>query len=156
MTIPPLSLYIHIPWCVRKCPYCDFNSHQIKTTLPEQEYISTLLLDLNENLPEYRDIKSIFIGGGTPSVLSVAAISKLLSTIQTKFSIKETAEITMEVNPGIADKLSGFNTAGINRLSLGIQSFNDKFLQSLGRIHGRVEAIQAIKTAQKIGFNNIN
>ncbi|MDM8567032.1 radical SAM family heme chaperone HemW [Candidatus Halobeggiatoa sp. HSG11] len=156
MKLPPLSLYIHIPWCIRKCPYCDFNSHQIKTALPEQEYITALLLDLKQNFPKNRNINSIFIGGGTPSVLSNEAISELLSKIKTYLLINKTAEITMEVNPGTADKLQGFNTAGINRLSLGIQSFNDIFLQNLGRIHGCIESIQAIKTAQQIGFNNIN
>ncbi|MDM8568028.1 radical SAM family heme chaperone HemW [Thiotrichales bacterium HSG1] len=156
MTPIPLSLYIHIPWCIRKCPYCDFNSHQITKVIPETEYIQALLLDLKQNLPKDRTINSIFIGGGTPSVLSVTAISELLSAIKTKFLVKENAEITMEVNPGVADKLAGFGTAGVNRLSLGIQSFNDKYLQTLGRIHDRTEAIQAIKTAQQIGFNNIN
>ncbi len=155
---PPLSLYIHIPWCIQKCPYCDFNSHQIKNYLPEEEYISALLFDLEQDLSKItgRNINSIFIGGGTPSVFSTKAIAKLLAAIKTKLPIIKNAEITMEVNPGTVNRLQGFYAAGVNRLSLGVQSFNDGFLQKLGRIHGRTEAIQAIKIATQVGFNNIN
>jgi len=155
---PPLSLYIHIPWCIHKCPYCDFNSHQIKNTLPETEYIAALLTDLDQELPKIsgRNINSIFIGGGTPSVLSAAIISQLISGVKARLPVGNNAEITMEVNPGTVDRLQGFYTAGINRLSLGIQSFNDSNLQNLGRIHDGFGAEQAIKTATEVGFHNIN
>jgi oxygen-independent coproporphyrinogen-3 oxidase len=154
MPEPILSLYIHVPWCIHKCPYCDFNSHQIKAILPEEQYITALLIDLEADLPKIRGrtINSIFIGGGTPSTLSATAITKLLSEIHNKLPIIENAEITMEANPGT--NLLGFYAAGVNRLSLGIQSFNNTFLQNLGRIHGRDEAIQAIKTS--VNFDNIN
>ncbi|HHB93252.1 MAG TPA: radical SAM family heme chaperone HemW [Thioploca sp.] len=158
MIYPPLSLYIHIPWCIHKCPYCDFNSHQIKTTLPETEYITALLADIDQELPKItgRNINSIFIGGGTPSVLSSDMIAKLISGIKTRLPVINNAEITMEVNPGTIDRLQGFYTAGINRLSLGIQSFNDSNLQKLGRIHNGSEAKEIIKTAKRVGLNNLN
>jgi len=155
---PPLSLYIHIPWCIHKCPYCDFNSHQIKTTLPEIEYIAALLSDLDQELSKIsgRNINSIFIGGGTPSVLSANMITKLISGVKTRLPVINDAEITMEVNPGTIDRLQGFYASGINRLSLGIQSFNDRNLQNLGRIHDSFGAEQSIKTATQVGFNNLN
>jgi len=154
--LPPLSLYIHIPWCIYKCHYCDFNSHQIKNTLPEKEYITALLADLEQELPKIkgRSINSIFIGGGTPSVLSADMITRLISGV--KLPITSNAEITMEVNPGTVNRLQGFYAAGINRLSLGIQSFNDSYLKKLGRIHNSFEAKQAIEIAKQVGFNNIN
>ncbi|HDN27440.1 MAG TPA: radical SAM family heme chaperone HemW [Thioploca sp.] len=159
-TLPPLSLYIHIPWCVRKCPYCDFNSHQIRGDIPENDYVAALLADLEQDLPRVwgRIVRSIFIGGGTPSVLSPEAIYNLLSGIRARLSVTADAEITLEANPGTVDsaRFQGFREAGINRLSLGIQSFNDTALQRLGRIHGRIEAILTSEAALQAGFNNIN
>ena len=159
-TTPALSLYIHIPWCVRKCPYCDFNSHPIHGTFPENDYITALLADLEQDLPRIsgRTVQSIFIGGGTPSVLSPNAIEQLLSGIRARISVAAEAEITLEANPGTVDnaRFQGFREAGINRLSLGIQSFNDTALKSLGRIHGRIEAILAAEAALQAGFDNVN
>ncbi|OAD20491.1 oxygen-independent coproporphyrinogen III oxidase, partial [Candidatus Thiomargarita nelsonii] len=159
-TLPPLSLYIHIPWCVRKCPYCDFNSHQIAGSLPESDYMTALLADLEQELPRVwgRRIRSIFIGGGTPSILSPETIYNLLSGVRARIPVVAGAEISLEANPGTVDisRFQGFREAGINRLSLGIQSFNDTVLQNLGRIHGRDEAINAIEAARQAGFNNIN
>ena len=156
ITLPPLSLYIHIPWCVQKCPYCDFFSLPSQGALPEQDYILALLADFKHDLPLVgtRPIQSIFIGGGTPSLLSPNAVNTLLSGLKRT----DTAEITLEANPGTVDstRFCGFRAAGINRLSLGIQSFNDDMLQRLGRIHGRIEAISAIKSAQNAGFNTLN
>jgi len=157
----PLSLYIHIPWCIRKCPYCDFNSYQIQGKIPENDYINALLTDLEQDLPKIqeRTISSIFIGGGTPSVLSPEAIYQLLAGIQKRLLIRKNTEITLEANPGtIKDNtcFQAFREAGINRLSLGIQSFNETALQRLERIHGHIEAINAIESAMKAGFNQIN
>ena len=159
-TLPPLSLYIHFPWCVRKCPYCDFNSHELKKDLPEQQYIDALLTDLDQELPAIwgRPITSIFMGGGTPSLFSPEAIDKLISGIRARLNINNDIEITMEANPGTAEqsKFNEFYSAGINRLSIGIQSFNDDHLQKLGRIHNRTEAIKAAEIAHDAGFNNFN
>ncbi len=159
-TLPPLSLYIHIPWCVRKCPYCDFNSHEIRGDLNENEYIAAMLADLEQDLPRVygRTVRSIFIGGGTPSVLSPEAIDNLLSAVRARLPVAAGAEITLEANPGTVDssRFLGLREAGINRLSLGIQSFNDTTLQRLGRIHGRFEAISAIEMAKQAGFDNLN
>ncbi len=156
----PLSLYIHIPWCVRKCPYCDFNSHQIRNKLPEKDYIAALFSDLEQDLPKVwgRSVRSIFIGGGTPSLFSPDAIDQLLSGIRARIPLIANPEITLEANPGTVDstRFQGFRQAGINRLSIGIQSFNDSALQKLGRIHGRSQAITAIEAAQLAGFKNIN
>jgi putative oxygen-independent coproporphyrinogen III oxidase len=158
--MPPLSLYIHIPWCVRKCPYCDFNSHEVSEPIPENDYVAALLADLEQDLPHVwgRTVRSIFIGGGTPSVLSPKSIYHLLSGVRARISVIANAEITLEANPGTVDseRFKGFREAGINRLSLGIQSFNDQALQSLGRIHGRAEALLAIEAAKQAGFENIN
>jgi len=158
--LPPLSLYIHIPWCVRKCPYCDFNSHQIAGELPENDYMIALFADLEQELPRVwgRSIRSIFIGGGTPSILSPETIYNLLSGVRARIPVVAGAEISLEANPGTVDisRFQGFREAGINRLSLGIQSFNDTALQNLGRIHGRDEAMNAIEAARQAGFNNIN
>jgi oxygen-independent coproporphyrinogen-3 oxidase len=158
-TLPPLSLYIHIPWCVRKCPYCDFNSHEARSGLPEQAYIDALLRDLELALPQVwgRKVYSIFIGGGTPSLLSGAALTRLLSEVRMRLPLAHEAEITLEANPGTveAEKFAAFREAGVNRLSLGIQSFNDEHLQALGRIHSGAEAKQAIAIAQQ-HFGNIN
>jgi len=159
-TFPPLSLYIHIPWCVRKCPYCDFNSHEIRTDIPEVDYINALLADLEQDLVRVsgRKIHSIFFGGGTPSMLSADAIDKLLSGVRQRIPIIADAEITLEANPGTVDheRFQGFYQAGINRLSIGIQSFDDDSLKKIGRIHDSLAAKKAIEAAQKAGFNNMN
>ncbi|MBA3023324.1 MAG: radical SAM family heme chaperone HemW [Gammaproteobacteria bacterium] len=157
--LPPLSLYIHIPWCVRKCPYCDFNSHEASGTIPDREYVEALLRDLDSALPLIwgRKVYSIFIGGGTPSLLSGDALTHLLTQVRMRLPLAHEAEITLEANPGTveADKFSAFREAGVNRLSLGIQSFNDSHLQALGRIHTGDEAKRAIDIAQT-HFDNIN
>ncbi|MFH0934804.1 MAG: radical SAM family heme chaperone HemW [Pseudomonadota bacterium] len=157
--LPPLSLYIHIPWCVRKCPYCDFNSHEARGGLPEQAYVDALLSDLESALPLVwgRKVYSIFIGGGTPSLLSGATLTHLLTEVRMRLPLMHEAEVTLEANPGTveADKFALFREAGVNRLSLGIQSFNDAHLQALGRIHSSAEAKQAIAIAQQY-FDNIN
>lgn len=158
--LPPLSLYIHIPWCVQKCPYCDFNSHTIKQGIPEQEYLQALLTDLERELPEVwgRRIQSIFIGGGTPSTFSPDTIDTLINGVRARIPLSPNAEITMEANPGTLDnsRLKGFFEAGINRLSIGVQSFDDKLLKNIGRIHDSHQAIAAIESAHKAGFENIN
>ncbi len=155
----PLSLYVHLPWCVRKCPYCDFNSHAL-TELPETAYIDALIDDLETALPSIwgRPVQSIFLGGGTPSLFSPQAIARLISELRTRLRLSPNAEITMEANPGTAeqDKFRDFRAAGINRLSLGIQSFNDAMLTRLGRIHGAREAHQAVEIAIDAGFDNFN
>ncbi len=157
--LPPLSLYIHIPWCVQKCPYCDFNSHKIKTTLDENAYIQALLTDLQSELPYFwgRPIDTIFIGGGTPSVFSAKAIDQLLSGIRALVKLNPEAEITLEANPSTfeIDKFQGFKDAGINRLSIGVQSFDDAKLKTLGRIHNAHEAKNAIEVATQI-FERVN
>jgi oxygen-independent coproporphyrinogen-3 oxidase len=156
----PLSLYIHIPWCVRKCPYCDFNSHAAGQSLPESEYIQALLADLEQDLPLAlgRTIETIFIGGGTPSLFSAEAIHALLQGVAERLPLAPNAEITLEANPGTAEsgKFRGFREAGVNRLSIGVQSLNDQHLQALGRIHGRDEAIRAAMLAKQAGFDNFN
>jgi oxygen-independent coproporphyrinogen-3 oxidase len=158
--LPPLSLYVHFPWCVRKCPYCDFNSHAVKGELPELEYVDTLLRDLEQDLPRVwgRRVVSVFIGGGTPSLLSAEAIDRLLSGLRARLSLSAEAEITLEANPGTAEqaRFREYRAAGINRLSIGVQSFNDDKLQGLGRIHGRREAIAAAEMAHAAGFDNFN
>lgn len=156
-----LSLYIHIPWCVCKCPYCDFNSYSTNNdTIPETAYLSALLTDLEHDLPLVtgREIHSIFIGGGTPSLLSPDTIHTLLTEIRVRIPVSATAEITLEANPGTVDKprLQAFRKAGITRLSLGIQSFNDITLQQIGRIHNRHTAIKAIEMAIAAGFTHFN
>ncbi|MCI0504887.1 MAG: radical SAM family heme chaperone HemW [Gammaproteobacteria bacterium] len=157
---PPLSLYIHIPWCVQKCPYCDFNSHAIKSELPEAQYLQALLNDLEQDLPRIwgRRVQSVFIGGGTPSVLSPEFYERLFSALRALLAVNVNAEITLEANPGTIDyeRFKGFREAGINRLSIGVQSFNDRHLQSLGRIHSANQAIKAFEVARNAGFTNIN
>jgi putative oxygen-independent coproporphyrinogen III oxidase len=157
---PPLSLYIHIPWCVRKCPYCDFNSHEVREEIPEQEYTRALIDDLEQDLPSVwgRTIETIFIGGGTPSLFSPDAISQLLSDIRARIPLKPGAEITLEANPGTVDQghFEGFREAGINRLSIGVQSFQADLLRKIGRIHDDREARLAIDAAHHAGFDNIN
>lgn len=160
LTLPPLSLYIHIPWCVRKCPYCDFNSHAVRDTLPETEYVQALLNDLEHELPaaQGRMIESVFIGGGTPSLFSATSIETLLREVQQRVPFRADAEITMEANPGTFEqaKFAGFLAAGVNRLSVGVQSFNSEHLHALGRIHTADEAYRAIAAAREIGFKRLN
>lgn len=157
---PPLALYVHIPWCVRKCPYCDFNSHELRDELPERDYIDALLRDLEQDLPQVwgRTVESIFIGGGTPSLFSPEAIAGLLSGLRARLNLKPGLEITLEANPGTVEqqRFADFRSAGINRLSIGIQSFNDTHLERLGRIHGRREAVRAAEAAHASGFDNFN
>jgi oxygen-independent coproporphyrinogen-3 oxidase len=148
---PPLALYVHVPWCVQKCPYCDFNSHEANGTIPEREYVDALIADLQSALPLIwgRPVVSVFFGGGTPSLLSPAAIDELIAAFRALAMLAPDAEITLEANPGTveAEKFAGFRKAGVNRLSLGIQSFNDGHLQALGRIHGAAEAKRAAQLA---------
>ena len=157
--LPPLSLYIHIPWCVRKCPYCDFNSHEARGAFPEQEYVAALIRDLELALPQIwgRKVYSVFFGGGTPSLLSGAGIAEILRSVRMLLPLDLGAEITLEANPGTveAGRFAAYREAGVNRLSLGIQSFNDAHLRALGRIHTADEARRAIDMAQQ-HFDNIN
>jgi len=158
--LPPLSLYVHLPWCVRKCPYCDFNSHAVRDALPEQAYVDALLRDLDRELPhsEGRTIETIFLGGGTPSLFSPQAIARLLEGIRARTEVAPDAEITLEANPGTVDveRFKGFRDAGVNRLSIGIQSFDNEKLKALGRIHGHAEALRAAQAARMAGFDNYN
>lgn len=156
----PLSLYIHFPWCIRKCPYCDFNSYRLTTPLDEQTYLHALIEDLKHDLiyVQNRKITSIFMGGGTPSLFSAESIDELLQTIRYYLPLQPHCEITMEMNPGAVEygNLSGYRAAGINRLSIGIQSFHPQQLQILGRVHHSHEAIEVVHQVQEIGFDNIN
>lgn len=158
-SLPPLSLYVHFPWCVRKCPYCDFNSHEAQGDFPEEAYLTALRADLESALPLIwgRKIYTIFIGGGTPSLLSAAGIDRLLSDLRSLLPLDGNAEITMEANPGTfeAEKFKAYRTSGINRLSIGIQSFNPQHLQALGRIHDGDQARRAVEIAQA-NFDNFN
>jgi len=161
ITLPPLSLYIHIPWCIKKCPYCDFNSHAIKADTPEMAYVDALLIDLAKDLNGYtitRPISSIFIGGGTPSLFSPDAINRLLRGIEQQITLKDNLEITLEANPGTFEshKFAEFRALGINRLSIGVQSFDDRLLKKLGRVHSGQEAIVAAEIAHQAGFENFN
>lgn len=157
---PPLSLYIHIPWCLRKCPYCDFNSHGRPTALPERDYVTALLSDLDREAERTaeRTIETVFIGGGTPSLFAPESIARLLCGVAERVTLSDTAEITLEANPGTVEavKFRGFRAAGINRLSLGIQSFDDRMLQRLGRVHDGAEALRAVDIARAAGFDNLN
>ena len=157
--LPPLSLYIHLPWCVRKCPYCDFNSHELRGELPEQDYIEALISDLEFALPSVwgRSVHSVFIGGGTPSLLSARAVDRLLSAIRARLALAPDAEVTMEANPGTVEaaRFRAFRQAGVNRLSLGVQSLNPRHLQALGRIHDRQQALDAMAAAVD-AFDNVN
>lgn len=159
-TPPPLSLYVHFPWCVQKCPYCDFNSHPVRDELPQREYLEALLRDLEQDLPRVwgRQLESVFFGGGTPSLVDAEIIAELLSGIRARLPLKPAAEITLEANPGTVDsaRFRGFREAGINRLSIGIQSFNDKHLKALGRIHDSEATRLAFRQARDAGFDNIN
>lgn len=158
--LPPLSLYIHIPWCVRKCPYCDFNSHTASQDLPEAEYIDCLIDDLVTDLPlvQGRPLQSIFFGGGTPSLFSGRSIGRLLEQIEQRVAFANDIEITLEANPGTTkqQKFHDFYQAGINRLSIGIQSFNENHLKVLGRIHNANEALTSVNSARAAGFDNFN
>jgi putative oxygen-independent coproporphyrinogen III oxidase len=157
--LPPLALYVHVPWCIRKCPYCDFNSHETKGDVPESAYVDSLIADLECALPSIwgRRISSIFIGGGTPSLFSAAAIDRLLGAIRARVPLSPEAEITLEANPGTfeRDRFAGYHAAGVNRLSLGIQSFNPDHLRALGRVHDQIEARVAAEAALAI-FGNVN
>ena len=157
--LPPLSLYIHIPWCVRKCPYCDFNSHEARGPLPEQEYVAALIRDLELALPLIwgRKVYTVFFGGGTPSLLSGDSVEQILRNVRMLLPLALDAEITLEANPGTVEaaRFAAYREAGVNRLSMGIQSFNDTHLQALGRIHSADEARRAIAIAQQ-HFDNLN
>ena len=160
LKLPPLSLYVHIPWCVKKCPYCDFNSHVAKQTIPETDYVNALIEDLKADLHwvQGRKLRSIFFGGGTPSLFSGAAIGTILQAAENLIGFESDIEVTLEANPGVAEqkKFADFYNAGVNRLSVGVQSFNDNHLKRLGRIHGSSQAISAIAIAQSAGFDNFN
>ena len=150
--LPPLSLYVHLPWCIKKCPYCDFNSHEMaRAELPEQRYIDALIADLEASLPLIwgRSVHSIFIGGGTPSLFSPAAIDRLLADIRARLRLDADCEITLEANPGTfeKDRFKAFRSAGVTRLSVGVQSFNDAHLKALGRVHDSAQAIAAVEEA---------
>ncbi|EJN6829665.1 radical SAM family heme chaperone HemW [Vibrio cidicii] len=161
---PALSLYVHIPWCVQKCPYCDFNSHAVKEAIPEQQYILALLEDLDRDIEKYRlndaprPLHSIFIGGGTPSLISAEGIAQLLQGIEQRIAFTPEIEITMEANPGTieAKRFAGYRAAGVTRISIGVQSFEAEKLERLGRIHGQQEAVAAAQLAHQIGLNSFN
>jgi len=157
--LPPLALYVHIPWCARKCPYCDFNSHEARAAVPEERYVAALLADLEGVLPQVwgRPVHSVFFGGGTPSLFSARAIDAILSAMRARLALAPDAEITLEANPGSAeaDRFRDYRAAGVNRLSLGIQSFNPRHLKSLGRIHDDREARHAIEIALR-SFDDVN
>jgi oxygen-independent coproporphyrinogen-3 oxidase len=160
LVTPPLSLYVHLPWCVRKCPYCDFNSHEKKGVLPFGAYIDALIADLDQDLPLAwgRVVHSVFFGGGTPSLFPPEAIDAFLQQASARLRFAPGLEITLETNPGTAEhgRFEGYRAAGVNRLSFGIQSFDDACLQRLGRIHDSREADSAVKLAQDAGYDNIN
>lgn len=157
-----LALYVHFPWCVRKCPYCDFNSHTLRGEVPEADYVAALLRDLDADLAGAdlgsRAITSVFLGGGTPSLFSGAAMAQLLDGVRARIGLAEDAEITLEANPGTVDAahFAGYRAAGVNRLSIGVQSFNPEHLKRLGRIHSRDDAVRAVQVARDAGFDNLN
>ena len=158
--LPPLSLYVHLPWCVRKCPYCDFNSYEARGALPDLEYVDALLRDLRSEieLAQGRAIETIYFGGGTPSLFSAGAIARLLDGLRAKASIAANAEVTLEANPGAVDvaRFAAFREAGVNRLSIGIQSFRNEKLHALGRVHDAAQAEAAVAAARAAGFANVN
>jgi len=160
LTPPPLGLYVHLPWCVQKCPYCDFNSHALRGELPETAYTQALLRDAEREAvgADGRRVDSVFIGGGTPSLFSAEAIGTLLDGLRQRLNLSRTAEVTLEANPGTleAGRFEGFLGAGVNRLSIGVQSFDTHHLERLGRIHGGHEAAAAVTAAQRAGFERIN
>ncbi len=157
--LPPLSLYVHLPWCLKKCPYCDFNSHEVSGQMPEQRYIDALVADLEASLPLIwgRTVHSIFIGGGTPSLFSPQAIDRLLSDIRARLKLSADCEITLEANPGTfeKDRFKAFRGAGVTRLSVGVQSFDDRHLKALGRVHDRAQALAAVEEAAQ-AFETFN
>ncbi|WP_304639230.1 radical SAM family heme chaperone HemW [Pseudomonas sp.] len=159
-TPPPLSAYVHIPWCVRKCPYCDFNSHTSDSPLPEAEYVEALIADLEQELPavQGRPLQSIFFGGGTPSLFSARSIGRILEAITSRLPMADDLEITLEANPGTFEqaRFAEYRQAGVSRLSIGVQSFNSAHLQRLGRIHDGGEALRAVEMARRAGFDNLN
>jgi putative oxygen-independent coproporphyrinogen III oxidase len=159
-SLPPLSLYVHLPWCVRKCPYCDFNSYEARGALPDLEYVDALLADLRSEWPlaQSRRIETVFLGGGTPSLFSGEAVTRLLDGIRAEGRLAADAEITLEANPGAIDaaRFAAFRAAGVNRLSIGIQSFRDEQLRALGRVHDAEEAEVAVATAKAAGFTSVN
>ena len=164
MIAPPLALYVHIPWCVRKCPYCDFNSHTAPSGLPEADYVQALMADLDLDLRDYaaalagRPIVSVFFGGGTPSLFAPASIAAILDGARSRLAFADGAEITLETNPGTVEhgRFEDYLRAGVNRLSFGVQSFDDAKLKRLGRIHSSAEVIQAVKLARSAGYDNFN
>lgn len=160
LQLPPLSLYIHIPWCIQKCPYCDFNSHAVKQGIPEQEYIAHLLADLRQDLPLVlgRPLHSIFIGGGTPSVFSAAGIKQILDGVKNELAVSADLEVTMEANPGTfeAERFTGYVAAGVTRFSIGVQTFQAAQLTALGRIHNAAEAVNAAKLAATLPLKSFN
>ena len=160
LQLPPLSLYVHIPWCVRKCPYCDFNSHEASGEIPEQTYIEALIADLKTDLSwvQGRKLHSIFFGGGTPSLFSGKGIAEILRVAEELIGFEAHIEITLEANPGTVEqqRFADFREAGVNRLSIGVQSFNQEHLRKLGRIHSGAQALQAIATTKSVGFDNFN
>ncbi len=160
MNAPPLSLYVHLPWCVRKCPYCDFNSHSAGEDLPRRRYLDALLLDLERAANEVGDrtVDTVYLGGGTPSLFTPEEIARLLAGVDQHLALSDGAEITMEANPGTVEcgDPAGYRAAGVNRLSLGAQSFNDEHLQRLGRIHSSADIRRAVDESRAAGFDNIN
>jgi putative oxygen-independent coproporphyrinogen III oxidase len=159
--LPPLSVYVHVPWCIRKCPYCDFNSHASKAEdIPEHDFIEQMVADIKQDAPlaQGRRISTVFFGGGTPSLLSDRAVGDIIEALNTYIGFEDDAEITLEANPGTAeaDKFKGFARAGVNRLSIGVQSFDDSLLKVLGRIHNRDEAKRAAQFAHDAGLSNFN
>jgi len=160
MSVVPLSLYVHLPWCVQKCPYCDFNSHTAGTETPKRRYINALLKDLEAEakLAKGREIRTVFLGGGTPSLFSPDEIDDVLTGVRALFDLAADAEITMEANPGTVEcgSPAGYRDAGVNRLSIGAQSFDDQLLSTLGRIHSSADSVSAVEGARAAGFDNIN
>lgn len=160
LSLPPLALYIHIPWCVRKCPYCDFNSHRAPEALPVADYVQALLADLDQELPQVwgRPVSSIFFGGGTPSLFPGAAIGEILEGVSARLRLMPGLEVTLETNPGTAefDRFEAYRAAGVTRISFGVQSFDDARLAALGRIHDSGQAKRAFELARAAGFDNIN
>ena len=159
-SLPPLSLYLHLPWCVRKCPYCDFNSYEARGALPDRDYVEALLRDLRAEAPlaQGRVVDTVFLGGGTPSLFSGEAIGMLLAGVRAEIGLAADVEITLEANPGAVDaaRFAAFRAAGVDRLSIGVQSFREAKLRALGRVHGAAEARTAVATARAAGFDNLN
>ena len=160
LVLPPLSLYVHFPWCETKCPYCDFNSHALREALPEKDYCHVLLHDLKaiSHYAQGRQLASVFFGGGTPSLFSARVIAQVLEHADKQIGLQENVEITLEANPGSADvtRFSDYHSAGVTRLSLGVQSFSDTQLLALGRIHNSLQALQAVDIAADAGFAHVN